>query len=163
MVSTIHSRASNTREGGGGSMQRADWHSLNPQSHSSFRASSSWAPAGLCSQEPAWSHLQDWEMIVLLSSLQGLFFLCLLSAAEREHAVLFPAAKAQCVCVCVKILKNTVQHHWFSLEGSWDTQLGLVASEVSPAWKQILPKVTSSQWLVVQRGSNTVLLLLLNP
>lgn len=68
-----------------------------------------------------------------------------------------------CLCVCVKILKNIVQHHWFSLEGSWNTQLCLVASKVLPAWKQILPKVTSSQWLVVQRGSNTVLLLLLNP
>lgn len=44
---------------------------------------------------------QDWEMIVLLSSLQGLFSLFLLSAAGREHAVLFPAAKAQCVCVCM--------------------------------------------------------------
>lgn len=54
------------------------------------------APAGLRSQGPAQSHLQDWEIIVLLSSLKGLFSLFLLSVARREHAVLFPAAKAQC-------------------------------------------------------------------
>lgn len=95
------------------------------------------APAGLRSQGPAQSHLQDWEIIVLLSSLKGLFSLFLLSVARREHAVLFPAAKAQCRG------KNPEKYcaaPLISTEGSWDTQLRLVALEVSPVLEQILPR-----------------------
>lgn len=52
--------------------------------------------ADLRSWGPAPSHPQDWAIVVLLSSQQRTLSLFLLPVARREHAVLCPAAKAQC-------------------------------------------------------------------
>lgn len=148
-------------------MQRANWHSLSPQPkfplHKQLLGSHWPLLPGTCTELTAGlgndcaSQLTTRTLspIPASSSRKGCSLLCCKST-ECMYV---------CACVCVCVCKNPEKYCAAPLVQSrgklgYSTVFGGFQSVV---WKQILPKVTSSQWLVVQRGSNTVLLLPLNP